>query len=652
MLSQNFLFRGIDEPLPEMLSLRAGPLTMLFDNGDLRSVCLGEREILRRVYLAVRDRHWGTISAALSNLRIQLNQNTFTIEYDIRNRRDEIDFAWHAVLSGDSDGRVTFSADGEARTTFEKNRIGFCVLLPAALSGQLAQVEHVDGTREDAFFPLDLCADQPVRPFEDLRAVCIPLGPLGNATVQFTGDTFEMEDQRLWTDASFKIFCTPLALAHPVQIQAGTHVTQQILLSIAAPPDIARVSTHRDEQPLRLALPPDEAWKPLPWLGLNSASHDQPLTAGEIEQLKALHLHHLRVDLPLADPEVPKRLERAKLEAEALKIGLEMALFISADKAHAELTTFRHLLNALQPVVISWLIYPAIEMYAGGSPIAQVLAAAREHLADFIPGAPFAAGTNMDFIFAKHTPPPTDQIDQVCIAFNPQVHAFDDLSLIETFEGQAMVVESARLLGRGLPVVVSPITLKPRFNPHASGPQGVTPPGALPPQVDPRQRSLFAASWTLGSLSALAAAGAASLTCFETSGWRGVIERSQGSPWPDSGAALPGIAFPLYHVFADVGEFAGGQAAALTPSGNQSISSLALRLGSRTTYLIANQTSSQQAIALTGPAKNCLVRSLNAANAEFAMRSPAAYRNTPFTQITSPVLTLPPYGLIRCDLAL
>ena len=85
------------------------------------------------------------------------------------------------------------------------------------------------------------------------------------------------------------------------------------------------------------------------------------------------------------------------------------------------------------------------------------------------------------------------------------------------------------LLGLG---VVSPITLKPRFNAYATGPAPQRPPEALPPEVDARQLSLFGAGWTLGSLRAVVSSGALSVTYYETTGWRGVMEQAGGSPLP------------------------------------------------------------------------------------------------------------------------
>ena len=62
MLPKNVLTYGRGAPLPERTPLRAGPLTLFYEAGDLRYVKPGDREILRRVYVAVRDRNWGTVS--------------------------------------------------------------------------------------------------------------------------------------------------------------------------------------------------------------------------------------------------------------------------------------------------------------------------------------------------------------------------------------------------------------------------------------------------------------------------------------------------------------------------------------------------------------------------------------------------------------
>src|SRR5581483_2946095 len=73
-------------------------------------------------------------------------------------------------------------------------------------------------------------------------------------------------------------------------------------------------------------------------------------------------------------------------------------------------------------------------------------------------------------------------------------------------KAQATVIEAARYWAQDLPVIVSPVTLKPRFNPYTTttAPPSTVPQGDLPPQVDPRPMSLLGADWTIGSLKYLA----------------------------------------------------------------------------------------------------------------------------------------------------
>ena len=90
---------------------------------------------------------------------------------------------------------------------------------------------------------------------------------------------------------------------------------------------------------------------------------------------------------------------------------------------------------------------------------------------------------------------------------NPQVHAFDNASLVETLGAQAETVRSAKAIAGETPLAIGPVTLQPPFNPNATGPAPEAGEDELPPSVDPRQLSLFGAGWTLGSLRHLAGAG-------------------------------------------------------------------------------------------------------------------------------------------------
>jgi len=651
MLSARVLCYGTDVPLPERIPLRTGPLNLFWEGGDLRTIKLGGREVLRRIYVATRDRNWGTAPNVMSNVVVDVQADAFRICYDVENRQDDIHFIWHGEIAGDADGTIRFSMDGVAQSTFLKNRIGFCILHPADMAGARCRVDHVDSTSEAAILPVLFGPDQPLLPFAEMAGMAHEVAPGAWVDVRFTGDVFEMEDQRNWTDASYKTFSTPLRLPYPVKVPAGTRIAQTVTLALRDERSDRRVEFTSATVPLTFEIDPAAPASPLPPIGLGVASHGAPLTATEISRLRTLNLGHLRVDLVLADPADPARLRQATVEAQALGVPLEIALLISPDDANTGLGALRRLLNELRPNVCRWLVFPAKEMFRGGSRLREVIEPARAHLAGY-GSAALVSGTNADFIFLARNLPPLEWVDALAFAITAEVHAFDNASVVETLATQGAAVRSARALAGGKPVYVSPVTFRQRHNPYATGAIPPTPPGELPPQVDPRQMSLFAACWVAGSVRNLAQSGAAGITYFETTGWRGVMETAQGSPVPDRFRSIPGAVFPVYHVLADIGGFAGGEVLACQPSDALAVDGIALRKVGRLRVLVTNMTAEPQTVIVPGLRGRIDMRLLDASIAEEAMRAPETFRARSSTTLEAAAgleIELPPFAVARLD---
>ncbi len=647
MLPINVRYYGVEDDPPEQIQLRAGPLSLVYENGDLRYIRLGDREIVRRLYVALRDHNWDTIGATLSNEQIAIGDNTFQISYDATHVHGAIDFVWHATISGEADGTIRFAMDGAARSTFRRNRIGFCLLHPMdECAGAPCVVEHSDGGLTRSTFPQQI---SPHQPFFDMRAISHEVSLDLWVDVRFAGDIFEMEDQRNWTDASFKTYCTPLGLPFPVQVAAGTRITQSVEINMRGEGLTTgdwRLATG-DRRLVTFSLHPSSFI--LPQIGLASASHGQPLSEHEIVRLRSLNLAHVRVDLDLFSSGWVEALGRATSESNALAVPLEVALTLS-DDAERELEQFVSTLVTLRPKACRWLIFHRNEK----STRARWVDLARAALAQYDPAIPVGAGASAYFTELNRERPAIDQLDLVCYSLNPQVHAFDNASLVETLAAQATTVASARAFSSDLPIAVTSVTLRPRFNPNATGPEPEPVPGELPAQVDARQMSLFGAGWTLGSLKHLLQSGAASLTYYETTGWRGVMETAQGSPLPERFRSFPGGVFPLYHVLADVGEFVGGQAIVLESSDPLHVEGLALRKDGCLRILLANLAHQPEDVIVTCEGASATVRMLDATNVEAAMRDPEGFRQVSGETI-APLqgkirLTLPAYAIARIDL--
>jgi D-apionolactonase len=185
-------------------------------------------------------------------------------------------------------------------------------------------------------------------------------------------------------------------------------------------------------------------------------------------------------------------------------------------------------------------------------------AAARAQLGPALPGVVLAGGTAGDFVELNRGQSDLGLLDAIAYSIDPQAHAFDDRSLIETLEAQGETVETARALSGGLPVVVGPVTLGPRR--AEAG--------------DPRQASRFGAAWTVGSVHRLSAAGAGSITYFEATGARGVA----------GGARMP----PVYNVLRALGEWRGARLVAVETSDPLALEVLAVERDATVSLLVSS----------------------------------------------------------------
>jgi hypothetical protein len=644
--SANRILRGADQPPEDALPVRAGDLSAEFAAGGLRYLRMRGIEVARRIIVAVRDQAWNTVPGVLSDVRIHQTGDEFRITFSSRHEAGELCFIWKGTIGGTAGGSCSFSMDGSAVTSFPYRRIGICVLHPpeefagrgfsatgggAAISGQLPALVAPPGPSAGI--------DEPLIPAFARLALS---GRHVSAEFSFTGDHFEIEDQRNWTDASFKSYSRlPVVSAEPEHLAAGTRLQQTVSVSATV-----RGRAPRTRAP---AVPQivigDEVAARMPEVGLAHADDLPPPAPRTTELLARMALAHLRADVHLQREGWAQRLGRARRQAQELGCPLEIAVFLeNADTAG---------LGQLAPMIAQVpvrrvLVYRAD---AESTPGADV-AAARAALPS---GTPFGGGTDLNFAELNRSRPDVAAMDAIAFPINPQVHSADEDSMVETAEGVRAVIRTARSFAAGRPVLVSPISLRPRFNPDEPDvPDGPT--ATLPGNADPRQLSLFGACWALVTMKALAEEGAHATTWFETTGPRGVIDGDTAQPASSLFPAHPGLVFPVYHLLRDVCEFGGAQL--LACSGDPlRVAAIAVRRGDRSAILVANLRPEPSAIEVRLPRRlpgnGVTIRRLNTMTATAAMLSPESFRSHAQAQ---PVrgstlrLDLLPYEYSRLDL--
>jgi hypothetical protein len=658
----NVLLYGSPEPLPERVPLRAGPLSLIYEAGDLKYIKLGEREIIRRIYAAVRDRNWGTVPGELSNIQIKSQTDSFKISYDSRHTSRDIDFVWRGEIEGSEDGTIRFDFRGEAQSTFLKNRLGFCVLHPMQeCAGAPCRAEYASGETALVAFPKLVAGEQPVPGLVDLRGISHEVEDGIWAEVRFEGDLFETEDQRNWIDASFKTFCTPLRLPFPVEIKAGTCVSQSVMVGLSGPGRsqleslTARLHTWSVpaavSHPVVINLLPQV--RPMLAIGLGISSD---VSLENSRRVGALHLSHLRCDLRLGEANWNENLKVAIRHAVQAETSLEVALHLTPEPDHA-LEQFSQVWGDVraaelqQPAVSPRLLRILVLSEGHDSTTEHSLLAARRWLNSL--ECAIGGGTDADFYQLNQSRPPAQLCDFLFWSINPQVHAFDNTSLVETPAAIATQIESARHYFAGKPLVVSPVTLKPRFNPVATSKEDPRRPDELPPEVDPRQMSLLGAAWTLAALKYLAESGTQSVTFYETTGWKGVMETMTGSSTSARFPSRPGAVFPLSHVLADAGEFSHGNVQLSRSSNPLLVESLCLKSGPKRALFLANLTPREQTVRVSGFGHEARLRSLSALNAHHATVSPEMFRaessETLSENANNLECRLAPYSYARLD---
>ena len=127
-----------------------------------------------------------------------------------------------------------------------------------------------------------------------------------------------------------------------------------------------------------------------------------------------------------------------------------------------------------------------------------------------LPGVLIGAGTDYNFTEINRNRFQAHNLDFISFSIDPQEHAFDDLSLLENIEAQFDVVKSAQKIYPGIPIQVSPLALRRRYNPYTkSEDKRVL---TNEEKSDPRQLTEFSANWTRKSIHQLTSTDAYSIT--------------------------------------------------------------------------------------------------------------------------------------------
>ena len=569
-MSGDFAFTGTHQREPETIRLVAGPLSAELVNGNLRTISHGGTEVLRAVGYIVRDRDWGTYEPAISNFKLDQDDERFSLSYDAEcTAPDGARLRFTARITG-SANELVFAATATPERDFETNRCGFCILHPiVGLSGTPVTVEHVDGSAIETVLPELI---DPWQPFKDMRAITHTVRPGLKAECRMEGDTFEMEDQRNWSDASYKTYVRPLALPWPYVMPVGEPQTQTITLRFSGDGTATAAAARSSAQRLQLG----EAGPSLPRIGVVVYPQDIPAMLDNIDGLRELGPQALLLHFdPVAGHGVAEIAALARLcKAYAGDTTLEFAVPCK-DALDTEMSRLAGLMNDAGLVVDNLVVSPAVDRQSTppGSkwpdcpPLEDVYAAARRAFPDVRLGG----GMLSYFTELNRKRVPADQLDFVTHCTCPIVHASDDLSVMQSLEALPFITRSAQAIFGDKPYRIGPSTIAMRQNPYGSATKD------NPDLVriamanrDPRHNALFAAAWAVGYASRTAPAGLEQLVLSSFAGSFGLFAEA-GEPVEQGGKR------PLFHIVKTLAGFAGLPSVAVATGDEARLAAVAAR---------------------------------------------------------------------------
>ena len=478
---------------PDTTRVTHGGFTLDLAREAIRNIRYEGVQIIDLLYTAIRPSDWSTLKSDeyAADLKISGNDYEITITESFTSA---LVATTKVILSVGNTFSVEYELKGLAE--YSVNRWGICFCLDTAdwmgasvlssgnsysLLRDISPQRVVDGVVQ-GLFPEShkmqfIAADQ-----RSLKVVS-------------NGKVLEAEDQRNWTDNTYKIYSGSLKEPRPFTTSPGSSWKQNVNFEVGVP-------KQNSADPTKILVREIEA---LPSIGLQFNS-DSLLTPDDLEKaLVLLEIDHLRVN---AESLTPQKIATTASNG----LILETAL-----------------LSSNQNEILKAEVVQLSERVPAGSRLLiqregrEVVEAAdlpkNESLNTYIPGT--------DAYLVDLHREKFEFTNSVSYSITPTVHSTDTETIFKTLSTQKESIEFAQKY-LAPQVFVSPITFATRGNPETghSRDQRIN---FADRDSAMHIRTIEGAAWTLGSIHAVASAGAFSGSWHELFGEHGIIYSQSGA---------------------------------------------------------------------------------------------------------------------------
>ena len=516
-LSDGLAIFGTTQPVGQVRVLTLGGMSVDLAGGAVQAVHCNGVEVMRGLAYPIRNPDWGTWAEQTVAEDWGSGQGGAHYQRDFTTAEGAITGRFRLDLT---DAGLTANVAFRALRALSVNRAGFVLLHPVtAEAGLPLTVTHPDGRTTATAFPRQIA---PAQPAIDIAGLAFDLPSLA-LRLTFGGEVFEMEDQRNWSDASFKTYCRPLSQPYPFAIAAGQEWSQTVTLTCTPRGPAGAAGRATDMVTLGPVLP-----QPFPVIAL-AADDGWPVADRGLSGMPVL----LRLDLRGADwrradggradgsradgsgadgsrADGSRADWRGAVAAVSPGAQVEVEAVVSDDPGliAQELAALRHALGAsFAGAVTGLLVLPAAYLASyqpdADWPQGPTPQDAARLARDAFPGIAIGGGVLSNFTELNRLPGPRTGGDFVSYGTTAIVHAADDRAVMQTLQALPQIHASAAALYPGLPLRLGLQSIGMRTNPYgracAPNPAGAR---VAMAERDPRHGALFGAAFMVGVLAA------------------------------------------------------------------------------------------------------------------------------------------------------
>jgi hypothetical protein len=480
--------------------------SVLRDNLFLRNIKYNNIEILKLISFLVRDKNWNNYSPEIIKTSSYNKDQQLHFEFDLK--YGDVEQLEVKLLLSIGSNSVKLIANGKFLTDFWTNRIGFNLLLPLdGVVNQQVIVSKSDQTTETLKYPLIIQPDQPMVKFNNLSYEMFDSIALN---IRFDGIHFEMEDQRNWGDASYKIYSGSLLDPFPYKENKNSAFHQEIEITVREKNNSLETISNQNIIPLNI----QEEYA-MPKIGIKVDNETNGIDIVNVD-----FVYHL-VDF--------ERNTESKPNFNNLPIYL-VALIDHTKKVKDIVKDIKDYILSNKISVDKILICPKIYLNsfqpAGEWPSVPKLGDYYKEAKIQLPDVHIFSGMVTNFTELNRKKP-DGKFDGINFSFTPIVHDASDYGVLDTPNSLKYILHSVNNFSKDTPIHIGPMTLGMHFNPYGEKLAANIDQVRLEmTDFDPRHDSLIGLNWTIAVFAETLSKNTKFITIASLKGVHGILTES------------------------------------------------------------------------------------------------------------------------------